>query len=92
MEESTKLPDSALLVTINVAQLRELVRDEITQCATDRSAQERLLDINEAAKVLSASPDWLYRNSKRLPFTRKLGPKMLRSARKGLQSGSQLDA
>ena len=40
--------------------------------------EDRLLDAEEASKLLSVSPDWLYRNVKKLPFTRKLGPKMLR--------------
>ena len=45
---------------------------------------DRLLDAKEAAKVLSMSEDWLYRNAKKLPFTRKLGPKVLRFSQKGI--------
>jgi predicted DNA-binding transcriptional regulator AlpA len=38
----------------------------------------------EAAKMLSMSTDWLYRHAKKLPFTRKLGPKMLRFSHQGI--------
>jgi predicted DNA-binding transcriptional regulator AlpA len=47
--------------------------------------QDRLLDAEEAAKILSVSVEWLYRNAKRLPFTRKLGHKMLRFSSVGIQ-------
>ena len=43
----------------------------------------RLLTVDEAAVMLSVSPDWLYRN-KKLPFRRKLGPKMLRFSYQGI--------
>ena len=49
-----------------------------------RESEERLLDAAEAAKMLSVSEDWLYRHAKKLPFTRKLGPKMLRFSRQGI--------
>jgi len=39
---------------------------------------DRLLAVNETAKKLSVSTDWLYRNSSKLPFTRRLGPRKLR--------------
>jgi predicted DNA-binding transcriptional regulator AlpA len=83
MDESTKLPDSALLVTLSVGQTRELIRQEVSQVSVG-IPQVRLLDIYEAAKLLSVSPDWLYRKSKTLPFTRKLGPKMLRFSYDGI--------
>jgi predicted DNA-binding transcriptional regulator AlpA len=53
-------------------------------CEIDRKEDERLLNADEAAKILNLSTDWLYRNAKRLPFTRKLGPKMLRFSHQGI--------
>ena len=65
--------------------LRRIVREEIETLKTDLNDQDRLLDADEAAKLLSVSEDWLYRHAKILPFTRKLGPKMLRFSSLGIQ-------
>jgi predicted DNA-binding transcriptional regulator AlpA len=43
-----------------------------------------VLDPEEAAKLLSVSEDWLYHNAKKLPFTRKLGPRLLRFSYHGM--------
>ena len=68
------------------AWLRTLIREEI-QAANQNGHQEgdRLLDAEEASKVLSVSPDWLYRHGSRLPFTRKLAPRVLRFSYQGIQ-------
>ena len=66
-------------------ELRKIVREEVTQLAREASQQDRLLDAEEAARLLSVSEDWLYRHAKKLPFTRKLGPKMLRFSSIGIQ-------
>ena len=85
MSKPNSTPDllgEALLQTI-----RQAVREEI-QAAHGQNGQrdgDSLLDAEEAAKTLAVSPDWLYRNAKRLPFTRKLGPKMLRFSYQGIQ-------
>lgn len=42
---------------------------------------DRLLDIQEAATMLSVSPDWLYRRTKKLPFVVRLGRQIRFSAR-----------
>ena len=76
--------DSTMLVTITVGQLRELIRDEIQAASTTQHETDRLLTAEEAAEILSMSTDWLYRNAKKLPFTRKLGPKMLRFSYQGI--------
>jgi predicted DNA-binding transcriptional regulator AlpA len=70
--------------TLTVAQLREIVREEIQAARAPHQDADRLLDAEEAAKVLSMSTDWLYRQAKKLPFTRKLGPKMLRFSQQGI--------
>jgi predicted DNA-binding transcriptional regulator AlpA len=85
MEQPTpNAPDSTLLVTITVGQLRELVREEIRAAHAPEQDADRLLSADEAATLLSVSPDWLYRHAKKLPFTRKLGPKMLRFSSHGI--------
>jgi excisionase family DNA binding protein len=50
-----------------------------------KELEDRLLSAEEAAAILSVSEDWLYRHAKKLPFTRKLGPKMLRFSYQGIQ-------
>lgn len=65
--------------------LRRILREEIRAFKAELNGQDRLLDAEEASKMLSVSQDWLYRNARRLPFTRKLGPKMLRFSCQGIQ-------
>lgn len=45
----------------------------------------RLLTPEETAKRLSVTVRWLYRNAKRLPFTRKLSRRVLRFEEAGLE-------
>ena len=67
---------------------RDLIREEIQAVMGQNNGHregDRLLDAEEACKILSTSPDWLYRHANRLPFTRKLGPRMLRFSQQGIQ-------
>ena len=65
--------------------LRRIIREEIGTLKTEVTSQDRLLSADEAANLLSVSEDWVYRNARKLPFTRKLGPKMLRFSSLGIQ-------
>ena len=65
--------------------LRRIVREEIGTLKSDVKDHDRLLDAEETAKLLSVSEDWLYRHAKKLPFIRKLGPKMLRFSSLGIR-------
>ncbi len=68
------------------ALLRRIIREEIRAAQSQNGHQgDRLLDAEEASKVLSVSPDWLYRHGSRLPFTRKLAPRVLRFSFQGIQ-------
>ncbi len=82
---SNNITDSSPAVVLTVGQLRALIRQEIERVSHNGQGEDRLLDAEEAAKALSVSPDWLYRHAKNLPFTRKLGPKMLRFSQKGIE-------
>jgi predicted DNA-binding transcriptional regulator AlpA len=84
MIETISDSDARLLVTLSIGKAREIIRDEISGALNRAPQTERLLDIKQAAEMLSVSEDWLYRNSKRLPFTRKLAPKMLRFSYQGI--------
>ena len=83
MSEPTNIQDSTLAVTLTVGQLRELIREEIQ--AASKQNVDKLLDAEKAAKTLRVSQDWLYHHHKKLPFTRKLGPKVLRFSFRGIQ-------
>jgi len=83
MSEQNNVPDSTLAVTLTVKQLRELIREEIQ--AASKQNLDKLLDAEEAAMILHVSKDWLYRHACHLPFTRKLGPKVLRFSFGGIQ-------
>jgi predicted DNA-binding transcriptional regulator AlpA len=79
MSETTISSDNILAVNLTVGQLREILRQEMNRANNaEHTAKDPLLDVKEASQLLGVSEDWLYRNAKKLPFTRKLGPKMLR--------------
>jgi excisionase family DNA binding protein len=65
--------------------VRQAVRAEVQEIAKVRRDDDRLLTIDQVAQRLAVSKDWVYRNGKRLTFTRKLGPKMVRFSETGLQ-------
>ncbi len=46
---------------------------------------DRLLDKAEAAQIAGVTPAWLLRQAKRLPFARKLSPKVVRFSEQGLR-------
>ena len=84
-------PGSSGLVdaAAELARLLELARGQLarrTDAPADggRPEPDRLLTVDEAAGVLGVKPGWLYRNAHRLPFARKLSPKMLRFSERGL--------
>jgi predicted DNA-binding transcriptional regulator AlpA len=80
MSEPAKNPFDLLL-----DQIREVVREEIKAASNGTAVKgDRLLDPEEAAKLLSVSEDWLYHHAKKLPFTRKLGPRLLRFSYHGM--------
>jgi predicted DNA-binding transcriptional regulator AlpA len=66
------------------AVVKEAVREAMKTRGGNGAVEDRLLDAPEAAKLLSVSPDWLYHNCKKLPFTRKLGHKLLRFSYQGI--------
>ncbi len=65
--------------------LRAVLHQELEKVLNGQCG-DRLLTAEQAAEILSTSPDWLYRHATQLPFTRKLGPKMLRFSSRGIQA------
>jgi predicted DNA-binding transcriptional regulator AlpA len=64
--------------------LIEAISDGVAKKIGTHISDERLLSAEQAAQLLSVSPDWIYRHAKKFPFTRKLGPKMLRFSYQGI--------
>ena len=74
-----------MIVQLTVKQLREIIRDEIQSSHTENIPTSRendhFLTTEEAATLLNVKSRWLYRNARRLPFTRRLSRKALRFSR-----------
>jgi len=73
-------------LTVLEGWFRGLIRQEI-QAANKNGYQggDRLLGVQETAQLLSVDESWLYRHQKKLPFTRKLAPRVLRFSYQGIQ-------
>jgi excisionase family DNA binding protein len=68
------------------AALAARAADAVPQQGTEAQPDhERLLTPAQAAERLGVTRRWLYRNAKRLPFTRKLTPRTLRFHEAGLE-------
>ncbi len=82
MNEAGKIIGDAFLDAI-----RQAVREEFQALVGQNGQQagDRLLDVDEASKVLCVDEGWLYRHHKKLPFTRKLAPRVLRFSAQGIQ-------
>jgi len=83
MSEASNSP--TLLAEVFGAILKPIIEQAVKEAINGHKDEDRLVDAAEAAKILSVSVEWLYRNAKRLPFTRKLGHKMLRFSSVGIQ-------
>ena len=67
------------------SELEEIVVKAVREAMNGHKDGDRLLNAEEAAEILSVSPDWLYRHGSSLPFTRKLAPRVLRFSSQGIQ-------
>jgi hypothetical protein len=64
----------AVLAEINAIAFARLV------APASQTAPDSLLNVEQASARLACSQDFLYRNHKRLPFTRRIGSKLLFSS------------
>jgi excisionase family DNA binding protein len=76
---------TALLARCAVAQSalvgRLLAIPASTSSVADSAGEDRLLDVEEAAERLGTSQDYLYRHSRKLPFTVRVGSRLRFSSR-----------
>ncbi len=97
LEEMT-LPDPALVpqeriaaVLARLAALQSALTARLildpgngNHAQTVPKESEELLTAEQAAALLSVSPDWMYRHAASLPFTKRLSRKALRFSKGGL--------
>jgi predicted DNA-binding transcriptional regulator AlpA len=62
----------------------ELVPVLVLRVAGEPVGDDELLDVNETARRLAVSRDWVYRNGKVLPFAMRVGTRHLRFSSRGL--------
>ncbi len=75
----------ALFSDLFRSELEEIVKKAVREAMNGHKEGDQLLNAEDASKILSVSPDWLYRHGSRLPFTRKLAPRVLRFSYQGIQ-------
>lgn len=72
----------ALLLSLAACLARTSARLLKDQDTADSPADpDANLSVEQAAQRLGVSPDWLYRNHRQLPFTRRIGRRLLFSSR-----------
>lgn len=85
-KSDAKSPDD-MIVTLKVGELKALVQEAVVSALHNGNAgaePDKLLDAEKAAEMLGHSEIWLYRNSKRLPFSVRMG-RSIRFSRKGIE-------
>lgn len=76
-----QLPAVLLVLAACLAKTSARLLSGSTTNPTTRAQVDENLSVDQAAQRLGVSPDWLYRNHKRLPFTRRIGRRLLFSSR-----------
>jgi hypothetical protein len=76
------LPREAIaLLRGELAHLDTLLLGRLLAAGPQDQPEDQLLSVEDSAVRLGCSPDYLYRHHSRLPFTRRVGRKLLFSAR-----------
>jgi excisionase family DNA binding protein len=79
LELAKTLPaDELPRLAAELEEIRVTILARLTSPAVQ--APNENLEVPEAAHRLGVSPDYLYRNSKKFPFTRRIGRKLLFSS------------
>jgi predicted DNA-binding transcriptional regulator AlpA len=75
----------AAALLIELASLQAAVAARLSTNAAASPASDRLLTAEEVAERLQRSVDWVYRQAKHWPFTRRLTRRTVRFSEAGLQ-------
>ena len=80
LKKPDSIPNDAMIVQLRVSELRELITDAVREAVNkNATAPTELLKLEQAARRLNQSKDWLYRHWKEVGG-KKLGPKSIRFA------------
>jgi Helix-turn-helix domain len=78
MNEHESPDDSRLIIQLSVAELRQLIAEEVRAALPPVVGKDRLLTPQEAADILGQNVRWVYRHAKQWTFTRRLSRRCLR--------------
>lgn len=81
---SEPVKNKALVVQLTAEELAAIVQDAVKSAVRSAPKDDRLLTVEQVCEILNVDKEWLYHNTKRLPFVRKVGG-MLRFSSNGLQ-------
>jgi hypothetical protein len=84
MNEPTRKVNTGMVVQLSIEELRAIIRDEVRDAIKSAGHDDQLLTADEVAATLKCTADWVYHNSRNLPFVGKVGG-MLRFSANGLQ-------
>ena len=68
---------------MSLASLKTALMVSLVQ-APSEPAEDRLIEVREAARRLECSENWIKKNEDRLPFVRRLSPRVLRCSERAL--------
>jgi hypothetical protein len=72
-----------MIFTLRVAELREIIRQEIHAIGRNGLEADERVHIETAAKLMGVSVEWIYHNARNLPSRQKLGADICGSAETG---------
>jgi len=78
------MSDQPQIIIVTPQELKSLIDEAVRKAMSSAGNGDRLLEPAEAAKILAVSEEYLYRRARKLPFSRKLGPRLLRFSYQGL--------
>lgn len=81
---SDPVKNKALLVHLTAEELAAVVQDAVKAALRSAPKEDRLLSVEQVAEILNVTPEWIYHNTRKLPFIRKIGGQ-LRFSSNGLQ-------
>lgn len=76
--------NKTFVVHLTAQELSAIVQEAVKAAMRSAPRQDRLLTVAQVCETLNVTEEWIYHNTKRLPFVRKIGG-MLRFSAEGLQ-------
>jgi len=64
--------NKALVVHLTAEDLSVIVQDAVKSAMKSAPKDDRLLNVEQVCEILNVSEEWIYHNTKKLPFARKI--------------------